>query len=530
MRPFFEALSILLKYRLLMWTNVPRRRGNRRVPLWLYVLLLGVAIGSFGVPGYFLMRNTFALYSQFFVGTLTLADLFLEISLIGILVLVLLTDTPAVVLNVFMSNDVGYLLTLPISQSAIFYSKIIETLVEGTFPALFFIPVFLAYANVVGMPWYSILFSFVMYTFYVLFLVGIAGLLSMIFSKFASKTGTQRFMFFTGMATLALAYLTMSLTNMPNFKPQNVQVALSAYVSKVNFPFWPSTWFLESIKGNFIFTSILIGASLSIFELSYLISKKSLLSGFSNVKSSSRKSIKVKEYHLHGVFEALLIKEFKIFRREPSILFMILYPAFFPLIFILPNPSRPNSVIIGELASIFMASMYVALSMASLTSIDIKTGWILKTLPLEERALLWAKVVVVSGTYISILALTFSILSIFSGGFWFALLMIALSFPVFLVSSFFGVYAVVKWPNPSGGTRKPLSVTGGIASMLIGLVGAICVGAPTIYFFGNGKIWKFSGLISFFLFLIAPFALEIAFAFIVRKKIFNLNWGDPFEN
>ncbi len=499
------------------------------MPIWLYVLLLGVVVASFGLPGYFLMRDTFVKYSQFFIGPLTLADLFLEIALLGIFALVLLIDTPAVILNVFMSNDVGYLLTLPVSQSAIFYSKVIETLIEGTFPAFFFIPLLLAYANVVGMPWYSILFSFVMYTFYVLFSAGIAGFLSMIFSKFVSKSGTRRFMFFSSVATLTLAYLMMNVTTMPNFEAQNMQVVLDAYVSKVNFPLWPSTWFLKSIKGSPIFTLVLIGASLTIFALSYLLSTKSLLSGFSNVKSSS-KTVKVKKYHSHGAFEALLIKEFKMFRREPSILFMILYPVIFPIFFILPNPSRSNNVIMGELMSIFMSSMYVALSMASLTSIDIKTAWILKTLPLKERTPLWAKVVVVSGTYVSVMTLTFSILSIFFGGFEFALLMISLSFPVFVISSFFGVYAVTKWPNPAGGTRKPLSVTGGIVSMLVGFVGAACVGAPTLYFFTNSKIWKFSGSVSFFLFLIVPLTVEIVFALFVRKKIVNLNWGDPFEN
>ena len=525
-----KELAVLLKYRLLMWMNVPQRRGKHPMPIWLYILLLGVIVASFGVPGYFLMRNTFAKYSQFFMGTLTLSDLFLEISLLGIFALVLLIDTPAVILNVFMSNDVGYLLTLPISQPAIFYSKVIETLVEGTFPALFFIPILLAYTNVVGMPWYSIFFSFVMYTFYILFSAGIAGFLSMIFSKFASKSGTSKFMFFSSMATLTLAYLMMNVTSMPSFKAQNMQAALSAYVSKVNFPLWPSTWFLESIKGSPIFTSILIGSSLAVFAISYLLSTKSLLSGFSNVKSSSRKTIKAKKYHSHGAFEALLIKEFKTFRREPSILFMILYPAVFPILIILPNPSHSNNVIMGELMSVFMASMYVTLSMASLTSIDTKAGWILKTLPLKESTPLWAKVIVVSGAYTSVMTLTFSIFSIFLGGFWFALLMIALSFPIFLISSFFGIYAVTKWPNPAGGTRKPLSVTGGLVSMFMGFMGALCVGAPTLYFFTSGKIWKFSGLISLFLFLIVPFAMEIAFAFLVRKKIVNLNWGDPFEN
>lgn len=500
------------------------------MPIWLYVLLVGVIVASFGVPGYFLMRDTFVKYSQFFIGTLTLADLFLEISLLGILALVLLIDTPAVVLSVFMSNDVGYLLTLPISQSAIFYSKVIETLIEGTFPAFFFIPLLLAYANVVGMPWYSIFFSFVMYTFYVLLSAGIAGFLSMIFSKFASKSGMRKFMFFSSTATLILAYLMMNVTTMPHFEAQNMQAALSAYASKVNFPLWPSTWFLESIKGNQIFTLVLIGVSLTVFAISYLLSTKSLLSGFSNVKSSSRKITKAKNYHSHGVFKALLIKEFKMFRREPSILFMILYPAVFPLLIILPNPSNLNNVFMGELTSVFMASMYVALSMASLTSIDTKAWWILKTLPLKESTPLWAKVIVVSGAYTSIITLTFSILSIFLGGFWFTLLMIALSFPIFLISSFFGIYAVTKWPNPAGGTRKPLSVTGGFVSMFVGFMGAVCVGAPTLYFFNNGKIWKFSGVMSFFLFLIIPFAIEVAFAFFLRKKIVNLNWGDPFEN
>ncbi len=526
-----KELWILLKYKFLMWSNIPKRRRKRSIPSWLYVLIVLAVIVSFGLPTYFLMLKMIASYVQISLGGIDLASLFLEISLLGILGLIVLIDTPAVTLNVFMSDDVGFLLTLPLSQSAIFYSKMIETLVEGTFPALLFIPLLLAYGNVVGMAWYTFIFVFIMYAFYVLFCAGISGLLSLVISKFASKSGMRRFMMLSSMATMILAYFMMNIISMPSFSSQNMQSALNAYVSKVNFFLWPSTWFLSSIRGNLLGMFALIGIASGTFALSYYIASKNVLSGFSNVISAARKKRGKEKYRTHGIFGALMVKEFRAFRREPSIMFFLVYPVIFPLFIILTSSHRkPETLLMGELTGIFMASMYIILAMASLVSIDVRVGWILKTMPVKETKPLWAKAFVVTGSFIVVIASVFLTFSVFFGGFLSTVLVVLLSIPIFLLLSFFGVYAVTKWPNPSGGTKRSLSTTGSLISMPMGFIGAACVGAQSFYFLSNGKVWHFSLLISTLLFMILPFAIEFALMIFVKRMISRIDWSEPFEN
>ena len=526
-----KELWILLKYKLLMWGNIPKRRGKRSMPKWVYALIILIVFVSFGVPGYFLMLNVFTNYAKISLNSITLADLFLEISLLGILGLVILIDTPAISLNVFMSDDLEYLLTLPLSQTAIFYSKMIESIVEGTFPALFFIPLLLAYGNAIGMTWYALVFAFVMYIFYVLFCSGISGLLSLIISKFASKSGMRRFMMLSSMATMALAYFTMNIVNMPSFNSQNMQSALNAYVAKLNFFLWPSTWFLSSVKGNLIGSFVLISVSLGVFALSYYMTSKSVLLGFSNVTSAARKLEKTGKYQTHGSFGALIIKEFRSFRREPSIMFFLVYPAVFPVFIILLNDQRNlGTLMMGELTGIFMASMYIIYAMASLVSIDVKVGWILKTMPIGETSPLWAKALVVSGSFLIVITAMFSIFSVFFGGFLTTILIAVLSIPIFLLLSFFGVYAVTKWPNPSGGAKRALNTTGSLISMPMGFVGALVVGMQSFYLLNEGRIWHFSFLLSTFLFMVLPIATEIVLTVSVKHLISKIDWSEPFEN
>ena len=535
MNRFIKGLLILVKYRILMWSNIPKRRGRRERPAWFFIVIYAAIALSFGIPGYFLLKDLFVSYSQVSLGNLTLADLFLEISLLGVLTLVLLLDTPAIILSVFMSEDVEYLLSLPLPQSSIFYFKMLETLIEGTIPALFFIPVLLAYSKVSHMSWYAVLCAFLLYFFYVLFCAGIAGFISLVMSKMVSKSGTKRFMFFSSLITLAAAYLMIQVTSMPTLKAQNVERVLNAYAQKINSYLWPSTWFLKGLKGEILYSLLLVGVALLVFWISFIVAKRWLLSGFSNVKSSSSKK-KVKRYKVKGVFSALISKELKLLKREPSVLFMVLYPAIFPIIFVLPSGGTQKTFITGEAAGVFMASTYLIISMASLVSIDVKAEWILKSLPVKRSSMLWAKVLTVSGIYMGVLTLTFSGISAFLGGIWYAIITLILAIPMFLSSSFFGAYAVTKWPNPSGGVRKPLNISGSLVSMMVGFLAAACVTVESLYIYfkffkGNFKIFSWQNrTVDLLLFLILPAFLELVFITFTFKKVKKMDWGDPFEN
>ncbi len=532
MSAFMKSLTLLVKYRILMWMNVSKRRRKAR-PGWMLFLVLAIIGVSFGVPGYYLSYKLFSAYSQVSLGSITLSDLFLELSLLGILALVLLIDTPSVILNVFMADDVQYLLTLPLPESAIFYFKLLVTLIEGAFPALFFIPLFLAYGKAVGMAWYLVIAYFVLYAFYVLLCAGLAGFIALGIGKFASKSGAKRFMLFSSTVSLVLVYLVMNLTSMPNANSHGFQSKFIAYISKVNSPLLPSTWFLKSVKGNLVYVLVMVGVAVGVFSISHVVSKRALLSGVSNVKSSSartKRKRRNRSYRVSGVFYSLLKKDMKLLRREPTVLFMVLYPAVFPFLFILPNTSNPKEFLTGELMGVFMASTYLIISMASLVLIDLKAEWVLKILPVKKSLMAWSKSLTVIGMYVGVLAATFTVISAIWGGWMFAMLVLALAIPPFLMSTFFGIYAVLKWPNPVNNVKKPLNITGSFISTAIGVLAAGCVAAQSIYFYTNGVVGSFKGWVSVLFFLAIPTGVEIVFGYFVVKKVKKIDWGDSLGN
>ncbi len=529
-----NQLGLLLKYKLTMWSNIPKRRGRRGMPLLVYILILGSVFALIGVPAYFLFAEIFKNYSTIVFGGVSLADLFVEISMIGILVLVLVTDTPAVALNVFMSDDVDFLLSLPISQSTIFTAKTIETMIQGGFPALFVIPVLAAYANAVNMPWYAIIFMFVMYIFYFLILTAISALIALGISKFASRSGTQRFMIFTSLIVYVFVIILMSMVGSLNSNAANVEAAFSNYVNTINAPYLPSTWFLEAIKMQWNGILLVIGTSVVLSAIAYLVASNGILTGFSKMTSASKHVIQKRNYRIRRPVIAFISKDVKLMRREPSILFLLVYPAIFPLILVGvgalgKGESATSRDIMIPVVSVFLSSMYTVIATASLVSMEIKVGDFVNTLPIGKRTPLWSKAFVITSAFVIIMIVIFSILSAIFGGALFPIVTVLFSIPVLLILSFFGVYATIKWPNSIGGIRRPLNTTGTLVSMGMGVLGAAIADLEGIYVVDNKLLSFVQPFLGFLLFFVAPVVVEIVMAIVTFKLLSKIDWTKPYD-
>lgn len=522
---------LLIRYKLKMWSNIPLRRGKRRIPLSLYILILsGVFIGI-SVPLYLFTLDLFRNYSTIIFNGISLADLFVEISMIGIFVLVIVTDTPAIALNVFMSEDVDFLLSLPIKQSTIFISKNLETIIQGGFPALFVIPLLISYANATMMPWYRIIVMFLMYIIYFMIINSLSSMIALGVSKVASRSGTQRFMVFTSLIVYVLSILLMStIGSLPNEK--NLTEAFASYINTINLPFLPSTWFINAVNLRIDGILPLIITSAILVFVTYRISSSGILSGYSQMKSAT-KHVKRRNYNLKSPTQAFISKDLKLMRREPSILFLLIYPAIFPFFLLIGGLMRKgegsiaNALTGGILISIFISSMYTIIATASLISIEIKVGEFIKTLPVGNRTPLWSKAFVITGAFAIVMMITFFILSAFFGGLILSVITVLLSIPVLLILSFFGVYATVKWPNSIGGARRPLNTTGNFVSMGIGFLGAMIATSEGLYFSGNRIL--FSPVYEFLIFLVAPIVGEIIMAFVIFKLLSKIDWANPYE-
>ncbi len=524
-------LAILIKYKVRMFGNIRKRRGRRGMPL---VVLILIFVGIAAAIGYPMYQSSYVAFSQLVqvkIGSTSFADVLLEIGMLGIFAFILITDTPAVILNVFMSEDVEFLLTLPLSQTSIFYSKVLETLIQGGFPALFMIPMLAAYANAYAMPWYQTVMAFVMYVLYFLIVVSIGSLIALVLSKFTSKSGVKRFSLFTMLISIIAIVLLTNIMNSPDMRSGNVQASLSAWAGKVNAFFLPSTWMVDSAKGNIEGILTMIFVALGLTAISYWIASNSILKGFSNIVSVSSGKRVPKGYKTSGSFTALVSKDFKLMRREPSILFLLIYPAIFPVIFMFASGSNSgDKPLVSSIVSVIIASMYVVYAMGGLVSIDVRVREFVRSLPIADKTPLWSKALVVITAFSVVMLGSFVVFSFFTGNFVTFLINLLLALPVFVMMAFFGAYAVTAWPNGSGGVRRPFSQIGGIIGMLVGFAGAATAVTEGLYINGGARLFGFSYLVSALLFLVLPIVAQIVLAFIIRKLVYSLNWSDPFRS
>ncbi|MCD8286558.1 MAG: hypothetical protein LUD50_04975 [Clostridia bacterium] len=91
----------------------------------------------------------------------------------------IITCTVSLSKNLFQSSDNAVLFALPASSEMLFFSKLAVYLIsEIKRTYLFLVPVFIAYAILVSLPWYAYIWIIVMLGIFTLFLVLFAGLLS----------------------------------------------------------------------------------------------------------------------------------------------------------------------------------------------------------------------------------------------------------------------------------------------------------------------------------------------------------------
>lgn len=526
-----NQLGLLLKYKLMMWSNIPKRRGKHGMPLFVYILILAGIFVGIGIPAYLLFVETFLNYSTIVFGNISLADIFVEISMMGIFILVLVTDTPAVALNVFMSDDVEFLLSLPVSQSVIFISKTIETMIQGGFPALFVIPILAAYAVATEMSWYSIALMFAMYVVYFMLISSVSSLIALGVSKIASRSGTRRFMIFISLIVYIFSIIMMHMVGSLSSNMENVSAAFANYVSTINTPYLPSTWFLNAIKLQWTGIFFLLAASAGLSAIAYFVASNGILTGFSKMTGAGNRKVRKRNYKLRNPIMAFISKDLKLMRREPSVLFLLVYPAIFPFIFAIGGSftkgNMTSSIMI--LVSVFISSMYTVIATASMVSIEIKVGDFVNTLPIGKKTPLWSKAFVITFSFASVMIVTFVVLSFIFGNILLPIVTVLFSIPILLILSFFGVYATIKWPNSIGGIRRPLNTTGSFVSMAVGFIGAVFAFSEGFYMSDHQNILFLSPIFGFLLFFVTPIAGEVILAFVTFKLLSKADWTKPYE-
>ncbi|MGH7817906.1 MAG: putative ABC transporter permease subunit [Candidatus Binatia bacterium] len=142
-----SAVALLLSPLWLTWKNSFFRGGAS----WSRRLLLAVLAASFWFGTFLLIRRVLNYFETVFDLGPALAFQLLLIILLTFLSMLLFSNLVAALSTFFLARDLDLLHATPVSPSAFFYARLINTTVNSSWMVLFFsLPIFAAYGAVFG--------------------------------------------------------------------------------------------------------------------------------------------------------------------------------------------------------------------------------------------------------------------------------------------------------------------------------------------------------------------------------------------
>lgn len=337
MKEFF----ILFKYISLSKT---RRIKEGRFKINLGWISYIIPVIAFGLPVGLIM------YIPLKSMPMPLADIFFSLFIISSSFLFLLSYAPTIVFNLYGSQDIYFLLTLPIRRSSIFLFKAVDSLIYSI-PAIgFILPMCIAYSVAIGMGWFIGIISSVLF---ILFLIILSFLFGALVSKIMTRTSAKILSNLVYLLSI-LAYVIILNVIKPNTTTQEgiKQLIINSkrYLDSTLSYFSPIGWLVYAIKGESIGYLIILIVSLFTGFLVYNISNTLVIE---SVGSRNSKKVSFSKSSLGSPF---FVKDLRLLFRDPQAIYMLLYSIAFPLVMLIVNKSYTGALLVMAMIASFYCS------------------------------------------------------------------------------------------------------------------------------------------------------------------------------
>lgn len=323
---------------------------------------------------------------------------------IGTIMIVITTINRAYA-YLFVSKDYNMLMSYPIDSRVIISSKIIGLLLLNYLGFIaFFLPAIFWYAVFASPRWYFYIYALFTLVLAPLVIVAvfsfISYLITIIFSRFKYKKMLQMFfmlLFIFGIIYLQNRYL------MDSEVSDDAYIAMQAVFRKI---YYPSKWVVSAmIENNIIDFLKFVGISIIPFLVFIHIVGKNYVKAHARANVGYvNKRFKLKEYQQTNKVKSLIKLEIKKYFAIPMVVLNTIMGPIMGLFFIaiIVFGTQGEEVFFQEMnlmvSSLCFLVLVFANGLVSTTSASIslegKSFWLLKSLPIEEKNIFKAKVMV----------------------------------------------------------------------------------------------------------------------------------------
>ncbi|HGE71866.1 TPA: hypothetical protein ENX78_13575 [Candidatus Poribacteria bacterium] len=315
-----------------------------------------------------------------------------------ICVFVFISTLALTIYRLFQSNDVKFLVSLPISKGSLFVLKLLESVEDTARNIILPLPVIIAFsytiAKIVSTLWaVTILIGWLAI---ILQIASLSMIITLILGKITSKSKWA-----TISKIIALASALMLLMIFMRYfqaESQNMIYTGSEKISYM-FSFLPASWLIDIIvygiddlKQSFLLAIIFVLLTIVLIVLSYLLFNakfyKILMETSEIEKKKKRQRVKSINYNQRSGIRSFIIKELLTIKREPQMIIRLIIPLImFPAFALIKDRDPKMQVIYIALIALISTGTY------GLTSIgrESKAFALLRSLPIKISMIMWTK-------------------------------------------------------------------------------------------------------------------------------------------
>jgi ABC-2 type transport system permease protein len=385
-------LTIVLKYKLRQTYNSLIRSTTQKKLEWIIPLLLvpyfitltqamiNVYDNAFGISGWAGLTKI--------VGT----------NSIMICVFVFVSTLALTIYRLFQSNDIQFLISLPISKGSLFGLKLLESLEDTARSMILPLPVIIAFSYMVA-KLTSILWAVVIFVGWIAIIIQITSLsifITLALGKIVSKSKWA-----TISRVIAMASALMLLGTFMRYFQVESQNTTSAgsETARYLFSLLPASWLINIIpysanplSERLFFALVFVLSTIVLIGMAYFLFKArfyNLLMETNEVEQRKKpQRIKAIEDKQRGRIGSFMLKELLIIKREPQMIVRLIIPLIMFPAFVLVKSNDPKIQIIYIALVAFISTGTYAL-----TSIgrEGKTFALLRSLPIKMSLVIWSK-------------------------------------------------------------------------------------------------------------------------------------------
>ncbi len=313
--------------------------------------------------------------------------------------------------TVYFSNDLNFLVSMPLSIKNIFVYKFIKTTFFSSWMVLLvFLPFLFAYGRIkfTGFGFYASVLLLLIPFFLIASSIG--TLISTVFMRLFPSQKMRDIFIILGVVAVGVAYLFARFIQPEDFLKADKLEEVVQYISVVQMPtakYLPSWWLTSAIflyvskqwGSFFIFSSFLIVVSvITIIIVVYISDKLYYESLASSRESTGYKIIAKLNIKSRGIF-SVFVKDIKIFFRDTGqwsqlLLLLALVIVYLFNIYKLPLDTFFLKSLISFLNIGLAGFVLAAVSLRfiyPLVSLEGKSFWLIKAAPFTVKKFLWEK-------------------------------------------------------------------------------------------------------------------------------------------